>query len=90
MAPVDRFVLPRQAVTGAAPSIWWHDVKAGLEKEKVAVLVVGRGLPQCQDLLPPNSFELSGAGRLTNCLNENVREPPDGVRFGEVLRDAFT
>ena len=41
MAPVDRFVLPRQAVTGAAPSIWWHDVKAGLEK--VTVLVVGRG-----------------------------------------------
>jgi hypothetical protein len=29
-------------------------VKAGLEKEKVAVLVVGGGLPECHDLLPPN------------------------------------
>jgi hypothetical protein len=29
-------------------------VKAGLEKEKVTVLAVGGGLPECHDLLPPN------------------------------------
>jgi len=38
-------------------------VKAGLEKEKVAVLVVGGGLPECHDLLPPN-VEVSAAGEV--------------------------
>ena len=38
----------------------------------------------------PNGFELSGAGRPTNPLNDNEREPPDGVRLSEVLGDAFT
>ena len=34
---------------------------------------------------PDNGFELSGAGRPTNRLNDKAREPPDGVRFSEVL-----